>query len=225
MTDHRLNALSPLDGRYADNCADLAAIFSEAGLIGWRIRVEAAWFRHLAESGRFKSLSALPAAAKSRVAALAQDPDPDAARRVKEIERQTRHDVKAVEQYLRERLAQSGAPAAAIELVHFGCTSEDINNLAWALMLVQAREQVLLPLIGETADALAIVAKRHAATAMLSRTHGQAATPTTLGKECANFVARLRRSVRGLDAVEALGKWNGAVGNFNAHQVACPGVD
>lgn len=225
MTDHRLHALSPLDGRYADRCGDLAALFSEAALIAWRVRVEAAWFRQLASTGRFPAIATLPPAVVARTAELAAAPGAAAAARVKEIERETRHDVKAVELYVREQLASAGASAAQLEFVHFGCTSEDINNLAYAQMLVQARERVLSPLIGQAAEALARLAGEHAGTAMLARTHGQPATPTTLGKEAAVFVARLRRAASAFARVEALGKWNGAVGNFNAHVVAGPDLD
>ena len=225
MTDSRLTALSPLDGRYADKCADLAALFSEAALIRFRVRVEAAWYRQLAQSGQFPVLGSLPASLDNCLAALSRGVDEAGVRRVKEIERQTNHDVKAVEYYVREQLAAAGARAGQLELVHFACTSEDINNLSYALMLVEARERVLLPAIGEVADNLAALAARHAATAMLSRTHGQPASPTTLGKEAANFTARLRRAASALQRVEVLGKWNGAVGNFNAHVAAAPAVD
>jgi adenylosuccinate lyase len=225
MTEPRLTALSPLDGRYANQCADLAGLFSEAALIGWRVRVEAAWLRHLAATGRFPALAALPPGVARCLEALAQGVDEAGVRRVKELERQTNHDVKAVEYYLRERLAAAGATPAQAEFVHFACTSEDINNLSYALMLAAARERVLLPLIGEVADRLAEMAGRHAGLAMLSRTHGQPASPTTLGKEAANFAARLRRAANALQRVEALGKWNGAVGNFNAHVAAAPSVD
>ena len=220
MTDHRLTALSPLDGRYADNCADLASLFSEAALIARRVRVEACWFRHLAASGNFAALRSLPPALAARIDALARGPDAAALRRVKEIERETNHDVKAVEYFVREQLAAAGAGPAQLEFVHFACTSEDINNLSYAQMLADARAAVLLPLIGEVADHLASLALRHAGTPMLARTHGQPASPTTLGKEAANFVARLRRASATLGRVELLGKFNGAVGNFNAHMVA-----
>ena len=225
MTDSRLTALSPLDGRYADKCADLAALFSEAALIRFRVRVEAAWYRQLAQSGQFPAIASLPAALDHCLAALSRGIDEAGARRVKELERETNHDVKAVEYYVREQLAAAGARAGQLELVHFACTSEDINNLSYALMLVEARERVLLPVIGQVADSLAVLAARHAGTAMLARTHGQPASPTTLGKEAANFAARLRRAANGLQRVEVLGKWNGAVGNFNAHVAAQPAVD
>jgi adenylosuccinate lyase len=225
MTDPRLNALSPLDGRYAEKCADLAALFSEAALIGHRVRVEAAWFRQLTKTGRFPTLERMAKAVDKRLETLARGIDEAGLRRVKELERQTNHDVKAVEYYVREQLAAAGATPAQLEFVHFACTSEDINNLSYALMLSAARERVLLPAITEVAEHLAALAARHAATPMLSRTHGQAASPTTVGKEAANFAARLRRSANSLQAVEVLGKFNGAVGNFNAHVAGDPAVD
>ncbi len=225
MTDTRLHALSPLDGRYAEKCADLAALFSEAALISHRVRVEAAWFRQLAASGSFAALAHQPAAVMARVESLSRGIDAAGLARVKELERQTNHDVKAVEYYVREQLAAAGAGAAQVEFVHFACTSEDINNLAYALMLAEARERILLPAIAAVADPLAALANRHAALAMLSRTHGQAASPTTLGKELANFTARLRRASNAFLRVEILGKFNGAVGGFNAHVAGGPSVD
>ncbi len=225
MTDHRLTALSPLDGRYADKCADLASLFSESALIGYRVRIEAAWFRQLASSGHFAALGSLPAPVAKRLEALALAVDEAAVRRVKEIERDTNHDVKAVEYFVREQLAAAGARPAQLEFVHFACTSEDINNLCYAMMLTEARSSILLPVIGAVADRLAGIAQEQAATAMLSRTHGQPASPTTLGKEAANFVARLRRAAASLERVELLGKFNGAVGNFNAHHAAAPQLD
>lgn len=225
MTDSRLTALSPLDGRYAEQCADLAALFSEAALISHRVRVEAAWFRQLAKSGNFPAVTRLASAVDGRVTALSKGVDEAGLRRVKELERQTNHDVKAIEYYVREQLAAAGAPADQLEFVHFACTSEDINNLSYALMLDAARERVLMPAIGQVADHLAGLAARHAAMPMLARTHGQPASPTTLGKEAANIAARLRRAVNSLLRVEILGKFNGAVGNFNAHVAASPSVD
>jgi len=225
MTDSRLTALSPLDGRYAGKCADLAALFSEAALISHRVRVEVAWFRLLAASGHFAVLRSLAPALESRLAALASGTDEAGARRVKEIEGRVNHDVKAVEYWLREELAAAGATAAQLEFVHFAATSEDVNNLAYALLLAQARERVMLPRIRAVSEALAGLASRHAGLAMLARTHGQAATPTTLGKEAANFAARLRRAADAWQRVQALGKWNGATGNFNAHVAAEPAVD
>jgi len=225
MTDSRLNALSPLDGRYADKCTDLAALFSEAALIARRVRIEAAWFGQLAGSGRFAPLSHPTAAVAARLESLARDLDEAGVARVKAIERETNHDVKAVEYFVREQLASAGATAAQLEFVHFACTSEDINNLAYALMLAEARERILLPAIAAVVAHLGGLAGRHASLAMLSRTHGQAASPTTLGKEAANFAERLARAAGAFRAVEILGKFNGAVGCFNAHVAADPAHD
>jgi adenylosuccinate lyase len=225
MTDHRLTALSPLDGRYADKCEDLASLFSEAALISCRVRVEARWFGHLAASGKFAVLATLAPALTARLDELASGLRATALQRVKDIERETSHDVKAVEYFVREQLAATGAAPAQLEFVHFACTSEDINNLSYAMMLADARASVLLPLIGAVADHLASLATRHAGLSMLARTHGQPASPTTLGKEAANFAARLRRAAAALGRVELLGKFNGAVGNFNAHVVADRDID
>jgi adenylosuccinate lyase len=225
MTDSRLNALSPLDGRYADKCADLSALFSEAALIARRVRVEAAWFRQLAASGRFAALPRPSAAVAACLETLAGGVDEAGVARVKSIERETNHDVKAVEYFVRERLASAGATAAELEFVHFACTSEDINNLAYALMLAEARQRILLPAIAAVTTHLSGLAGRHASLAMLSRTHGQAASPTTLGKEAANFRARLERASESFRSVEILGKFNGAVGCFNAHVAADPAHD
>jgi adenylosuccinate lyase len=225
MTDSRLNALSPLDGRYADKCADLAALFSEAALIARRVRIEAAWFARLAGSGRFAALSRPTAAVTACLESLARGVDEAGVARVKAIERETNHDVKAVEYFVREQLASAGATTAELEFVHFACTSEDINNLAYALMLAEARERILLPAIAAVTAHLGVLAGRHASLAMLSRTHGQAASPTTLGKEAANFAARLSRAADAFREVEVLGKFNGAVGCFNAHVAADPAHD
>jgi adenylosuccinate lyase len=225
MTDARLHALSPLDGRYAEKCADLAALFSEAALVRRRVRVEAAWLRQLAQSGALPVLARMPAPLHACLDALERGMDEAGLARVKALEGETNHDVKAVEYYVREQLATAGATAAQLELVHFGCTSEDVNNLAYALMLAEAREAILLPAIAAVRDHLAALGARHARLPMLSRTHGQAASPTTLGKEMANFAARLTRAADALLRVGILGKFNGAVGNFNAHVAALPSVD
>jgi adenylosuccinate lyase len=225
MTDARLHALSPLDGRYAEKCADLAALFCEAALFSHRVHVEAAWFRQLARSSAFPALARLPEAASARLEALGRGLDAAGLARVKQLERETGHDVKAVEYYLRGELAAAGATPAQLEFLHFACTSEDINNLSYALMLAAARERLLAPAIDAVGDHLASLAARHAALPMLARTHGQAASPTTLGKEAANFAARLRRSADAFRRVEILGKFNGAVGSFNAHVAGNPAVD
>ena len=225
MNEARLAALSPLDGRYAGQVADLAGLFSESALIRYRIRVEALWFLHLARHPDVAGLEDLSPAVGAELASLASGGADDAALRVKQIEATTNHDVKAVEYYLRERLAAAGADAAQLEFVHFGCTSEDINNLCYALMLADARERVLLPLMQAVRERLAGIAHDTADLPMLSRTHGQPASPTTLGKEMANFAARLSRIERQFAAVSPLGKLNGAVGNYNAFVAAYPSLD
>nr|MBP6515279.1 adenylosuccinate lyase [Steroidobacteraceae bacterium] len=225
MTDPTLTALSPLDGRYAGKCADVAALFSEAALIGYRVQVEARWLLHLARDARLPELATLGAPVVAELERLSNSlPEGDAAR-VKAIESRTNHDVKAVEYYLRDRLQAAGAGAAELEFIHFACTSEDINNLAYALMLDEARRQVLLPLMEQLRQALRARAHAHAELPMLSRTHGQPASPTTLGKEMANVAHRLAVAQGSFASVNAVGKINGAVGNFNAHAVACPEVD
>ena len=225
MTDARLTALSPLDGRYALQVDELAACFSEASLIRYRIRVEALWFRHLATEPTVGGAGPLAHGVLGELDRLATESGLDAARRVKDFESRTNHDVKAVEYLVRERLGAAGATRAQLEYVHFACTSEDINNLSYALMLRDARAGVLKPLMRQLADALRTLAHDHAAVPMLSRTHGQPASPTTLGKEMANFLVRLESLASRFDEVAILGKINGAVGNFNAHVAAFPGAD
>ncbi len=225
MTDSRLHSLSPLDGRYAAQCADLAQLFSEAALIRARTTVEARWLLHLADRVALPELRGLPPTVHAALEDLAAGIDDSFAARVKGIEARTNHDVKAVEYAIRETLLAAGASAQVLEFVHFGCTSEDINNLSYALMLAAARTRVLLPLCEQIDASLTAMAHRYAELPMLSRTHGQSATPTTLGKEMANVVLRLRRQRAAFTAVVPLGKMNGAVGNYNAHVVAYPDVD
>jgi len=225
MDQTRLLAISPVDGRYAATAEPLRALFSEAGLIRERIRIEALWLLELAAAVPQLAGAALPKAVAARAAALAADPGPDAPAAVKDIESRIKHDVKAVEYFVRQELTRAGAAPATLELVHFGCTSEDINNLSYARLLHQARAQVLLPALAEIIGTLRAFAREHARVPMLSRTHGQSASPTTLGKEYANVAARLARAETRLHAVPILGKWNGAVGNFNAHHAAIPGAD
>ena len=220
-----LTALSPVDGRYAARCAELRGLFSEAGLVRARVRVEVAWLQALAAHPGIpdiKGLSTGDLAVAARVAAGFSDADAAA---VKTIERETNHDVKAVEYFLKARLGEHAAWRPRLEFVHFACTSEDINNLAYALLCREAREQVLLPHLDSLADALRAMAHTHADDAMMSRTHGQPASPTTLGKEVAVFVHRLRQAREQLARVPIRGKMNGAVGNFNAHIAAYPDVD
>ena len=225
MDPSTLTALSPVDGRYAAAAAPLRAYFSEAALIRERIRIEALWFRQLSAPTLRLLAGTLPAAAQQRITALADDPGECAAAAVKASDQRINHDVKAVEYFVRDQLAAAGAGGAALELVHFGCTSEDINNLSYARLLRDARATVLLPELDSMVALLRALARTHAELPMLARTHGQSASPTTFGKEMANVGARLARARRRLQAVEILAKWNGAVGNYNAHHGARPDID
>ncbi len=216
-----LTALSPLDGRYRRATEPLRELLSESGLIRERIRIEAHWLLHLAQAAPMLTGATLSPAVLTAARALAEHPPPDAAETVKRIEARTNHDVKAVEYYVREVLQTAGASAANLELVHFGCTSEDINNASYAKLLAAARS-VLLGSADDLIGALTTLARVHASLPMLARTHGQPASPTTLGKEFANVVARLQRAHRRFATVAILGKFNGAVGNFNAHVAALP---
>jgi len=225
MDQTGLLAISPIDGRYAAAADPLRPLFAESGLIRERIRVEALWLLELAQAVPLLAGARLPEAVRARAAALAADPGPHAAAAVKQIERRINHDVKAVEYFVRQELGAAGAGAATLELVHFGCTSEDLNNLSYARLLSQARDQVLAPELAKIEAALRGFGRDHARLPMLARTHGQSASPTTLGKEYANVAARLHRGLARLRAVPILGKWNGAVGNFNAHLAAVPEAD
>ncbi|MBY6205399.1 adenylosuccinate lyase [Halomonas denitrificans] len=225
MDSNTLTALSPLDGRYAARLGPLADLFSEAGLIRHRVLVELRWFRHLADCDDFEPLAKLSADDAAYIDRLAETFDDEDAAAIKAIERTTNHDVKAVEYWIKDRFAERPALAERSEFVHFACTSEDINNLAYGLMLRDALVNVLDPVLADLDHRLAALAIDHADLAMLSRTHGQSASPTTLGKELANVVFRLRRQRRGLARVDITGKINGAVGNFNAHIAACPDLD
>ncbi|MEP7246620.1 MAG: adenylosuccinate lyase [Gammaproteobacteria bacterium] len=224
MASTSLDALSPVDGRYRAATEPLRGHLSEAGLIRERIRVEALWLIHLAGSVPRFAGSALPAAVRTRAAELAHDPPAEAAEAVKKIEATINHDVKAVEYYVRNELSAVGASPATLELVHFGCTSEDINNVSYARLLAASRV-VLMQTVEKLAASLTTLAHRYADIPMLARTHGQPASPTTVGKEVANFVARIRRAQQRWQSVAILGKWNGAVGNYNAHIAAAPDVD
>jgi len=225
MTPAPISALSPLDGRYADKVAALRSHFSEYGLIRNRVRVEVAWL---------KALAAEPAIAEIRPFSPATLADLDGvvdafsagdAEQVKEIEARTNHDVKAMEYWLKQRLAANAEVQQASEFIHFACTSEDINNVSHALMLQQARDAVLLPALRQVAARLRELAHRYADLPMLARTHGQPATPSTLGKEMANFCARLERACDRVAGVGLTAKFNGAVGNYNAHLAAYPDFD
>jgi adenylosuccinate lyase len=220
-----LTALSPLDGRYRRSGAALAPYFSEYGLIRYRVRVEIEWLKALAAEPAIAEVPAFSPATLAELDALASGFSVADAQRVKEIERTTNHDVKAVEYFLKERLAGNAEVMRVKEFIHFACTSEDINNLAHGLMLRDARAAVLLPAVDQLRDRLAGLAVELAELPMLARTHGQPATPTTLGKELANVVWRLDRARARLAGVEILGKLNGAVGNYNAHLAAYPEVD
>ena len=226
----QLLALSPLDGRYAGKVDALRPVFSEYGLIRARVRVEIEWLLALAAEPAIIELKPFSDAAVARLRALADGLSVADAARVKEIERTTNHDVKAVEYLIKERLKDdagelSGELGPALEFVHFACTSEDINNLSYSLMLAEARESVMLPKLDALIDTLRAMAHEHAALPMLARTHGQTASPTTVGKELANVVARLRRQRETLAAAPMPGKINGAVGNYNAHLAAYPDLD
>ena len=225
MESSALTALSPLDGRYAGKTEALRQLFSEYGLMRQRVTVELGWFSVLAEADGIPEVPVLADDDLDFLAGLARGFDLAAAEHIKEIESTTNHDMKAVEYYLKERMAEHPSLKAVSEFVHFGCTSEDINNLAYALMLREGRDNILLPMMERLIERLRAFAHRYADVAMLSRTHGQPASPTTLGKELANFVHRLRRQRDQLKAVQLLGKMNGAVGNYNAHLAAYPEVD
>ena len=220
-----LTALSPLDGRYAGKVDALRPIFSEYGLIKARVKVEVEWLLALAAEPGIPELAPFSPADAARLRALAEGFSVEDAARVKAIEATTNHDVKAVEYFIKERLKDDAALGPALEFVHFACTSEDINNLSYALMLGEARLTVLLPRLDALIQALRGLAHEHAALPMLSRTHGQTASPTTVGKELANVVARLQRQGEVLAALPMPGKINGAVGNYNAHVAAYPDVD
>jgi adenylosuccinate lyase len=220
-----VSALSPIDGRYAARCVELREIFSEAGLIRARVRVEIAWLKALATHSGIPELGQVGRAAVESLSAIATEFGEADAAAVKAIERETNHDVKAVEYFLKGRLAQDPVWKPHVEFVHFACTSEDINNLAYALMARDARASVLLPRLDALTESLRAMAHAHADDAMMARTHGQPATPTTLGKEVAVFVYRLRTARETFARAPIRGKLNGATGNFNAHVAAYPDVD
>ena len=221
----QLTAISPIDGRYASKTAALRPLVSEYGLIRHRVIVEVEWLQALAAEPAITEVPALSDAAARALSHIALQFNEAAAERIKAIESVTNHDVKAVEYYIKEQLADQPELAGISEFVHFACTSEDINNLAYALMLRSARDEVILPAVDRLIEQLRQQAQAHAEVAMLARTHGQPASPTTLGKEFANMTARLQRQRAQIAAVPVLGKINGAVGNFNAHLSAYPEVD
>lgn len=218
-------ALSPLDGRYAKSVEALRPVFSEYGLMRARVRVELSWLKALAAEPKIVEVPPFDEAVLAEIDDVIAGFSLEDAAAVKAIEATTNHDVKAIEYWLKERFAGMPAVSAVSEFIHFACTSEDINNLSHALMLREARDEVLLPKLAEVSDKLRSLAHELAAVPMMSRTHGQPATPTTLGKEVANVLYRLERQAKQLSAQEFLGKINGAVGNYNAHMVAYPDVD
>ncbi|MHB1566640.1 MAG: adenylosuccinate lyase [Acidiferrobacter sp.] len=220
-----LTALSPLDGRYAHQTAPLAGIFSELGLMRARLSAEIAWLQALADHPQIPELPPFTAAARTALAALVEDFDETSGAAIKAFEATTNHDVKAIEYYLRARMEPQPALRAAVEFVHFALTSEDINNVAYALMARDGRDQVLLPAMDTLLAQCDALARREAATPMLARTHGQPASPTTVGKEIRVFTTRLRRLRAQTAAVAMPAKMNGAVGNYNAHYIAYPEVD
>ncbi len=225
METNPLFAISALDGRYKDKVRDLSPIVSEFGLMRYRVLVECRWFAHLAAQPDIPELPTLTAAQASSLESIVAEFDATDAARIKDFERTTNHDVKAVEYFVKHQLSSIEGLSRHTEFVHFACTSEDINNLAYALMLQEARDHVLLPVMAEVIGAIEAMAEANADLPMLSRTHGQTASPTTLGKELRNVSARLQRQCKGVADNDILGKMNGAVGNYNAHVVAYPGVD
>jgi adenylosuccinate lyase len=220
-----LTALGPVDGRYAAHTGALRGILSEFGLIRYRVRVEIAWLQALAATPGVRGLAAFAPALRGQLDRLVDDFDLAAAERIKAIEATTNHDVKAVEYWLREAFIGDPVLESAVPFIHFACTSEDINNLAYSLMLRDAREVCLVPELRALGTRLRALAQDFADAPMLARTHGQTATPTTMGKEIANLVARLTRGIDTFATVDLRGKMNGAVGNYNAHVVAYPDVD
>ncbi|MFQ5518735.1 MAG: lyase family protein, partial [Mariprofundus sp.] len=220
-----LTALSPLDGRYAGKTADLRPVFSEYGLIKARVTVEVRWLQMLAANNDIAEVPAFSDAANAFLDAIVTDFCEANANRVKEIEATTNHDVKAVEYFLKEAVADNAELAAISEFFHFACTSEDINNLSYALMLKEARDTVLMPALCSIVESMKNGAESFADQPLLARTHGQTASPTTMGKEWANVTYRMQRTVEQIAAVPILGKINGAVGNYNAHLAAYPELD
>jgi adenylosuccinate lyase len=217
-----LAALSPLDGRYSRQADPLREYFSEQALIRCRVRTEIAWLEALADERGIREVKPFSPGTRRLLRKIESDFSERDAEHIKNIEAETNHDVKAIEYWLRSKLGKNAEAQRALEFIHFACTSEDINNVSYAMMLSESRERVMLPQLDRVIEALRAAARRHAAVAMLSRTHGQPASPTTLGKELANFVARLERARRRIAEVRVCAKMNGAVGNYNAHLVAYP---
>ena len=220
-----LLALSPLDGRYHNKCEELAPYFSEFGLMRYRVLVEIKWLQKLAATSEITEIGEISAKDIASLDRLYSEFSIEDAQRIKGIEKEINHDVKAVEYFIKEKLKDQESLQAHLEFVHFACTSEDINNLAYGLMLKEGRDKVLLIVMEEITNQLATMAKEFANQPLLSRTHGQPASPTTVGKEFANIVYRLRRQLEQISKREILGKINGAVGNFNAHLTAYPDIN
>lgn len=220
-----LSAISPIDGRYGDKSAELRTIFSEFGLLKYRVIVEVRWLQQLASASAILEVPTFSQAANDFLDNIANNFNIDDAQRIKDIERTTNHDVKAVEYFLKEKVANQPELHAVNEFIHFACTSEDINNLSHALMLSEARNDVILPYCDKLISELKRLAIELKSVAMMARTHGQPATPTTMGKEMANVMIRLQRQRAQIANVDILGKINGAVGNYNAHMVAYPEFD
>ena len=220
-----LTAVSPIDGRYGDKVTALRPIFSEYGLLKFRVQVEVRWLQKLAACAEIREVPAFDADANAYLDKIVAEFSEQDAQRIKTIERTTNHDVKAVEYFLKEKVAEVPALHAVSEFIHFACTSEDINNLSHALMLNTAREEVIKPQWRKIIDAIAGLSQEYRDIPLLSRTHGQPATPSTVGKEFANVAYRMERQFRQLGNVDILGKINGAVGNYNAHVVAYPEVN
>lgn len=225
MNISTLTAISPVDGRYAERLDELRPLFSEFGLIRTRVLVEVRWLKHLATLADINEIPELSTEARAQLDRLESEFSEASALRVREIEKTTNHDVKAVEYFIKEQLKGNAELEAISEFVHFACTSEDINNLSYGWLLAQARQTCLLPMMDEVISGIRKIAEAQAEQPMLARTHGQPASPTTLGKEMANVVARLARQRRQLADVPILGKMNGAVGNYNAHLAAYPELD
>ncbi|MDD9958619.1 MAG: adenylosuccinate lyase [Gammaproteobacteria bacterium] len=220
-----LLALSPLDGRYRSKCEELASYFSEFGLMRYRVLVEVRWLQKLASIEAIAELGEISSGDIASLDSLFEEFTIQDAQRIKDIESKTNHDVKAVEYFIKEKLEDQESLQTHLEFVHFACTSEDINNLAYGLMLKEGRDAVMLRAMTDITEQLAALAKEFAAQPLLSRTHGQPASPTTVGKEFANVVYRLRRQVEQIQEIAVLGKINGAVGNYNAHLSAYPNID
>jgi adenylosuccinate lyase len=220
-----LTAISPIDGRYAAKTEGLRSIFSEYGLIHHRLMVEVRWLQALSRNTDIVEVPEFSASANALLDSIVENFDPEQAQRIKDIEKTTNHDVKAVEYYLKQQVSANPELQAVSEFIHFACTSEDINNLSHALMLKSGRDRILLPLANEVVELISQLAHQYADIPMMSRTHGQPASPTTLGKELANVVHRMRRQLRQIESVEMLAKMNGAVGNYNAHLSAYPDCD